>query len=59
MKVFDSYDDDTGTEVNAHINLNSLWLKLVNKKHKSFAKLPHVKHVSRNMPEGHCGKRRF
>ena len=57
--MFDSYDDDTGTEVNTHINLNSLWLKLVNKKHKSFTKLPHVKHVSRNMPEGHCGKRWF
>ena len=59
MEVFDSYDDDRGTEINTPINLNRLWLRLINKKHRSLTKLPHVKHISRNMSEGQCRKRRF
>ena len=59
MEVFDSYYDDRGTEINTNINLNRLWLRLINEKYRSLNKLPHVKHISSNMPEGDCGKRRF
>ena len=57
--MYDSYYDDMGTEINTHINLNHLLLRLINMKHMSLTKFPRVKHVSKNMPEGHCEKRRF
>ena len=58
MEVFDSCDDDRGTYISTHINLKRLWLRLINE-HRSLTELPYLKHVSKNMPDGHCEKRRF